>query len=428
MATIGHALRQVKEQLDRFVTTEQIEQICRDHQHTWRKRLLDPATTIHLCLLQLLAKLAMETLRHASKIPASAQALCAAKMRLPLAVWMDVVKRVCPAVDAQPSWRGMSVYLADGMGLLTEDTEELADAFGKARNGRGTGHGRPNPKLLAVLDLAGGFVHRVIALPWSRQERVCLSRLFAACGAGSLLLGDRGLVGFAHVALMLGAGVQGCFRLPRWLVVRGHGKANHRRLRRLGKQDQLVIWSKPDGRVGWMSKPRWAQLPGQLTLRQVAFRTCRPGFRTRWAWVVTTLTDPQRYPAEAIVELYGKRWQVEVYFRDLKATLGLRGLCSRTVAGARKELLAFVILYNLVRQVIAAAAASQGVPPDRISFTDAMNWLLWSEPGEELPELTVNPVRTRPAHPRALKHGHQKYARMAKPREQLTKPACEAKL
>jgi hypothetical protein len=126
--------------------------------------------------------------------------------------------------------------------------------------------------------------------------------------------------------------------------------------------------------------------------------------------------------------LYGKRWQVEVYFRDLKATLGLRGLASRTVAGARKELLAFVMLYNLVRQVIVTAAARQGVSPERISFTDAMTWLLWAEPGEELPDLVVNPVRKRPAQPRALKNGRQKYARMSKPRDQLIKPACEAKL
>ena len=375
MATIGRALRQVKNQLDQFISTPQIEQICRLHKHTWRKRQLDPATTVHLCLLQLLAKLAMDTLRHASKIPTSAQAFCAAKMRLPLAVWMDLVKRACPSCDAeakppQSQWRGLRVFIADGMSFRTEDTEELADTFGKAKNGRGTGHGRPNPKLLAVLDLAGGFVHRVIAMPWSRQERVCLSRLFDACGAGSLMLGDRGLVGFAHIALMLSAGVSGCFRLPRWLVVNGRGKANRTRLARLGKQDMLLTWLKPQGRVGWMSKLRWKQLPEQLTLRQVAFRTCRPGFGTRWAWVITTLTDPKLYPAEAIVELYGKRWQIEVYFRDIKCSLGLKGLSSKTVAGARKELLAFVILYNLVRQVIATAAIQQDVAPDRISFTD----------------------------------------------------------
>ena len=166
----------------------------------------------------------------------------------------------------------------------------------------------------------------------------------------------------------------------------------------------------------------------QLTLRQVAYRTCRPGFRTRWAWVMTTLTDPQQYPAEAIIELYQMRWQVEVYFRDLKSTLGLRSLSAKTVEGARKELLAFVMLYNLVRHVIGQAAGQQRVAPDRISFTDAMTWLLWAEPGEPIPKLKLNPKRHRPTQPRVLKHGRQKYPRMSKSRKQMVKPACEAKL
>ena len=75
------------------------------------------------------------------------------------------------------------------------------------------------------------------------------------------MLGDRGLVGFAQIALMLAEGVQGCFRLPKWLVVNSRGRANHRRIKKLGKQDLLVMWLKPDRRVGWMSKLRWAKLP-----------------------------------------------------------------------------------------------------------------------------------------------------------------------
>jgi hypothetical protein len=52
-----------------------------------------------------------------------------------------------------------------------------------------------------------------------------------------------------------------------------------------------------------MSKVRWAALPATLTLRQVAFRLVRPGFRTTWAWVITTLLDPAKYPAEELVTL-----------------------------------------------------------------------------------------------------------------------------
>jgi len=430
MAMIGRALQQVKRQLEHFVTDADVEQLCRQHDHAFRRgKLGGPAGSVHLMLLQLLAAVSLSGLRHAAQADATKQAIGKARTRLPLAIWMALARRVCPPGPAPSSlWRGLRVLVADAASCLTEDTASLSKKYGKAKNGRrGTAHGRPTPKLLAVLDLAEGFIHQVIALPWARQERACLARLFKACGAGAVLLGDRGMVGFAHLALMRAAGVEGCFRLPRWLVVSGRGKGNRRVARRLGRQDVLVTWRKTR-RVGWMSRRRWDRLPAELTLRQVSFRITRRGFRTNWAWLVTTLTDPRLYPAEALVELYGKRWQIEVYFRDLKRTLKLRQTAARTAAGVRKEILAFVVLYNLVRQVMLRAAQRQGVDADRVSFADAARWLLWSEPGAAPIDLVVNPRRRRDTQPRMLKHGRRKYARLNKPRSQLAKPACEAKL
>ena len=59
--------------------------------------------------------------------------------------------------------------------------------------------------------------------------------------------------------------------------------------------------------------------------------------------------------------------------------------------GVQKEILAFVVLYNLIRQVMLRAAQRQGVDVDRISFADAARWLLWSEPGAELIDLWSTP-------------------------------------
>ena len=51
--------------------------------------------------------------------------------------------------------------------------------------------------------------------------------------------------------------------------------------------------------------------------------------------------------------------------RDLKRTLGMKQLSCRTVATVRKKIVCFLLLYNLVRQVMIRAAAAQGVTPDR---------------------------------------------------------------
>lgn len=430
--SIACALGRIKRELDHWVDGPMVERACRDAGHRWRRRVLDPLTSVHLMLLQSLARVALAGLRHAAA--ASAQAICQARQRLPLAVLLQLVEHGCAAAcsgaadtaaaggapgEGPGLWHGLRVFLADGMSVLAPDTPPLRARYGAGSNQHGGSCSYPLPKLLALMDLGSGLIRRVIALPHARTERTCLARLLRHLSAGDLLLCDRGLGSYAHLALMAARGIACCVAVPRWLSVLGPGKGCHRRLRKLGDNDLLVRWTKPRRRPAWMSRRGWKALPAELVLRQVNLRTRRPGFRDQWLRVVTTLTDPAAYPAGEVAALYGRRWQVEVYFRDLKRTLGMHRLRSRTAAGVRKEIAAFVLLYNLVRRVMGRAAAAQGAEPDRVSFTDAARWLLWSAAGDPLPRLVVNPRRVRPAEPRVLKHGRHKYPLMNRPREAL---------
>jgi hypothetical protein len=428
MANLSCSLLQVKAQLHRLVSDRQIHQICDGLHHQWRDRVLNPALTVQLFLLQLLSKVALEGLRHVSAVSVSAQAICKAKMRLPLQLFIELVSRSVPGKPGESRWHGFVVYLADGMSFLIPDKPALAKRFGRASNQRGASNSYPVPKLLALMDCAGGYIQKVINLPAHRQEFTCLSRLFAAVGREALLLGDRGLVSFAHLALLSIMSIQGCFRLPYWQVAFGRGRPSRRVIRHLGKQDVLVRWSASQ-RPKWLSVKRWAPLARmELTLRQISYRVHRPGFRVQWAWIITTLTDPQKYPATELIALYEKRWQIEVYFRDLKRTLGMHMIAAQTVEGVRKEILAFVLLYNLIRRVMGQAAAQQQVAADRVSFVDALRWLLYASPGDAIPRLKVNPIRRRPSPPRRIKCGRHRFPQLNESRERLCKPPCQVKL
>jgi hypothetical protein len=427
MATVSTSLCHVKEHLAEIVTDEEVFRICKQVGHKWRDRVLNPAVTVRVFLLQLLAKVSMQGVRHVAAISATAQAICAAKKRLPLQLLFMLVALSVPE-GPPPSWYGLAIYIADGMSFLTADTPALVKRFGKASNQRGTSSGYPVPKLLALMDFTGGFIRRVIALPAARQEFTCLSRLFAAVGKNALLLGDRGLVSFAHMTLLINAEIHGCFRLPRWQVVFGRGKCSRRLIDRLGKQDLLVGW-RASRRPKWLSVKRWEALASrELVLRQIAYRVHRKGFRVQWAWIITTLLDPQKYPAAELIALYNKRWQIEVYFRDLKRTLRMELIAARTVDGARKEILAFVLLYNLVRRVMQQAAIQQGTTADRISFVDALRWLLWSSPGDPIIRLKENKPRTRRSPPRRIKRGRHRFPQLNGSRSEFDKPPCEVKL
>ena len=116
-------------------------------------------------------------------------------------------------------------------------------------------------------------------------------------------------------------------------------------------------------------------MPNSIVVRELRYQIAQPGCRTREVTLVTTLLDPILYPAIELAELYAQRWQIETNLRHLKQTLHMDVLRTKTVAGVQKELLMFALVYNLVRLVMLRAAERQGVPPDRISFTDAMRWL-----------------------------------------------------
>jgi histone H3/H4 len=429
MATFSAAMVRVKDQLEQCLPKDCILRICRELGHKWRQRQSNPAISVQLLLLQLLASVALRGLRHVAGVSMSAQAICAARMRLPVQLFSRLIRHSLPGDFSQTAtYKQFKTYIVDGMSFLVQDTRELAGKFGKASNQQGASRGYPTPKLLALMEAGAGFIAGGIILPYARQEFTCLSRLFKLLDPRSLLMGDRGLVSFTHMALLMARGLEGCFRLPRWQVVQGRGKGSRRLKKRLGRQDWLVAWT-ASRRPKWMSHKRWLAIAGQtLTLRQISFRVCRKGFRTNWAWIITTLVDPQKYPAQELIELYSQRWQIEVYFRDLKCTLKMRSISARTVKGVQKEVMAFILLYNLIRKVMQEAAQRQGVDPDRISFTDAALWLLHAPPGSELPELIVNPRRSRATQPREVKRGRRRFPLLKKPRAAACKPRCQVKI
>ena len=92
MANLSGSLRHVKAHLHQLVSDEQIFRICDELGHNWRDRVLNPALTVQLFILQLLSKVALEGLRHVAAIPVSAQAICKARMRLPLQLLIELVE------------------------------------------------------------------------------------------------------------------------------------------------------------------------------------------------------------------------------------------------------------------------------------------------------------------------------------------------
>lgn len=427
MASVGAAVERVKQQLQQRELLQEVEPICRELGYRWRRRVLDPLLTVQLLLLQALAHGSLVGLIQIAGLQVSPQALNQAFARLPLEVLLRLgerlVRRVALPLEPQ-RWHGLRIVIADAMSFLVQDTPQL---LGKYRRHRGT-QSYPCPKLLTLMDYATGLIRRTIILPYDRQELACFVRMFRWLTPGDVVLLDRAYGSFLHLQMLLAKQMHACIRLKRPLVSAPWSTCRYRRLRKLSRQDYLVIWHRPQQRPHWMSLRRWGQVPQQIVLRQISYRLLRKGYRTQHGWLITTLTDAQQYPASEILALYGQRWQIEVDFRDLKCTLGLRLCGGRTLAATRKQVLATVLVYNLIRLAMLEAARRQQTSPDRISFKATLLWMLFAAQPGALPPLPVNPRRRRHAQPRRLKNHRKRYNRLNQPRQALVRPPYQVTL
>jgi len=430
MAIVSRTLERIQQDLRPFVSDQDILDACRQAGHPWRKRLLDPIVTVHLFVLQIVHfNTALTHLRHLAKVPVKPAAFCRARMRLPLAVLQTLLSKTATAARPQnppAGWNGLRAYLVDGSSTICPDTPALQEAFGQPKNQR-IGCGFPVPKLLGLFDAFTGMIQELRVAPLYTADLTGAWRLHAWLRPGDLLVGDRGLCSFAHLALLAIQGVRGLFRLHQRVITRfrayrqrgGKGQPSSTFVKRLGHYDQLVDWHKPQQKARWMTRTQHDALPATLRVRELRYWLPAKGQRTRVVTIVTTLLDPVLYPYALIAELYGIRWTVETHFAELKTTLKMRQVKCKTVEGVNKEWAVYCLVYNLVHAVMREAAARQQVQPRRISFLDTVRWLLSAEPGEPLPALVVNPDRPDRHEPRVIKDLKDTYRKMTKPRHIL---------
>jgi hypothetical protein len=128
--------------------------------------------------------------------------------------------------------------------------------------------------------------------------------------------------------------------------------------------DRAVLWS-PSSHDQIDPGLTKESVPGRLLILQAR----RPGCRPQTLYLFTTLTDFQAYPPERLLELYGWRWRVELNFRTVKATLQMDQSEAKSADMVRKEFYAGLMAYNLVRGLMAAAAAQSDGSPAKLSFS-----------------------------------------------------------
>jgi len=359
---------------------------------------------------------------------------CRARAKLDPEALRELVRRSARQLDAQAPqewlWHGRHAKLVDGFTFSMPDTVENQQAFPQPKT-QAPGVGFPMARASVVLSLATAAICDLAIGPYEGKETgetALLRTLLDGLDAGDVVVFDRYYCSYMMLAALVARGVDVCTRLHQCR------SDDFRQGRALGSYDRLVTWVRP-ARPEWMSPQEYEEIPQTLTLRMIQFDVKTPGRRTETITIVTTLTDPAVHTKEDIAELYGYRWCAELDIRDVKRTLGLEHARCKSPHMVQRELWVTILAYNLVRKVIATAAAVHERQPRQIGFTLACqtilsSWMLVATGAcrderrlwlGALERIAANEVANRPGRfePRVLKRRRQGYTLMTRPRAEL---------
>ncbi|WP_026958809.1 IS4 family transposase [Aliagarivorans taiwanensis] len=309
-----------------------------------------------------------------------------------------------------PHWNGLTLLGVDGVVWRTPESDENNQAFSRQK---GTQY--PQVRMVCQMELSSHLITASAFDDYAVNEMVLAEQLIADTPDHSLTLFDRGFYSLGLLHAWQRAGTE-----RHWLIPLKKN-TQYRIERSLGRNDKLVeLTSSPQARK------RWPELPEQVHARLVTRKINGKDFA-----VLTSMTDPMRFPAADIGSLYGHRWEIELGYREQKQfMLGNRlTLRSRRPELIRQELWGGLLSYNLVRyQMVEMCFTLKGdYLPYQLSFTGALACvtrllvtLPYATPGN-IPRqlkhmmgmarsLILEPRRSR-TFPRAVKPRPQRYAK-----------------
>jgi len=295
-----------------------------------------------------------------------------ARQRLPLDLLRKCLRHIAQCVGEAFQtnlWLGHKVALADGSTLRLRPLGNIAQHFPPHR----PGNCKKPPywcvsRVVGMFCLATGVVLDSAMGQLTASEQVLCSQLLlqAHSWVDWVLVTDRNFGVYSVARSVQQARAHLLSRLT---------KARAAKMARLAG---MPLTPGLDVRVTWRPS-KHDRCPQSLERkpvegRLVVIRVRRAG-RSLTLYLFTTLLDSKKYTPQALAQLYGQRWKVELYFRYVKSQMDLGFLECCSAEMARKEWLAGLCAYNLIRYTMSAAAALAQLPVHVLSFTRARELL-----------------------------------------------------
>jgi hypothetical protein len=353
-----------------------IGQALKELKIKYKQRLFDPVVTLWAFLSQVLdtdkschnavSKVIAYLAGKEVELPSTdTSAYCQARSRLPEKLLEKLFGQVAQSLEEKVTteylWCGRKVLVIDGSTISMPDTQENQLAYPQPKTQK-AGCGFPIAKIGVIFSLATGAAVALVIDVLNTHELNLARKLYQFVNPLDILLGDRAFCAYADMIAIKKQGGDAVFRKHQ------SRKTTMRKGKIIGDCDKLVTWHKPKKSPQGLSESEFAALPSTLIVREIYYYISIPGFRTQQVSLITTLLDTTIYSNLKIIELYGKRWDVELNLNHLKTTLGMEILRGKTPQMVRKEIYVFLLAYNLLRGLMWEAGTTYGTPPLRLSL------------------------------------------------------------
>jgi hypothetical protein len=362
--------------LQNILSLTEIEELLLEENVNFRNRIFNPIVTLWTFLLQVLdpdksahnavSKILTWLAPMVEKLPSNdPSAYCQAKKRLPenflAKLFRQVGKKLESLTNESNLWCGRHVKIFDGSTVSMPDTIANQKAYPQPSSQK-SGCGFPLAKIGVLFSYATGACLDIVIDKFNTSDVKLARRIYEFLTPGDIWLADRGLCSYADLFFIKNHFCDAVVRLH------ASRKQELKKGKRIGSNDKLVKWNKPLSRPRGLNSSEFKLLPKSLTLREIHYYICIPGFRTKQVTIITTLLDEVSYPTISLVKLYQSRWDVELDLRHIKTTLGMDVLRSKTPELARKEIYIYLLAYNLLRTVMWSAAKDKKIDTKRLSI------------------------------------------------------------
>src|SRR5208283_5291364 len=279
-------------------------------------------------------------------------ALAQRRARLPIAVFEQMMDATLqpkgePTRHPEAFYQGLRLCGVDGSLFSVTNTPQNKQQMRKARSRRGRA-AFPKVGVAVMVELG---LHNPLAAALGaggESEMVLAKRVLAAQPAKSLLLSDR-YYGVGEVLVGLSAEAQ------RHFLVRVKSNLKRRLLEVYPDGSALV-----EIRAGQQTR----------LVREILGRVQRgKGGPVTTVRLWTSLLDWRQYPAPELLALYARRWEQEVFYKELKVDArSTPYLQSHTPLTAMQEIAALILAYAVLVGYRVEAGAEAEVGVLRISF------------------------------------------------------------